>query len=77
MGIDRFDSRLVARKLRQGDLSNDEHQAHLAELPDLSDNVDVVTAQVGVGEDEVESEEVDADVAEGDAEAAEDAEEEA
>lgn len=55
MGIDKFDNRLVSRKIRKGDMSADEHAAHLASLPDLSDNLDIVEAQVGVGEDEVDA----------------------
>lgn len=46
MNHSKFDKRLIERNLRKGQLTPEEYQAHLAALPDASDNVDVVEAQI-------------------------------
>ena len=62
MAVDKFDKRLLNRKVRKGDMSHEERMAYLEQLPDVADNLDIVLAKVGVGEDEPEGgEEVAAD----------------
>ena len=41
-----FDKRLVERRLRKGELSPEQYQAHLASLEDLAGRTDSVTARV-------------------------------
>lgn len=41
-----FDKRLVERRLRKGELSLEQYQAHLASLEDLAGRTDSVTARV-------------------------------
>ena len=55
MGINKFDKRLLGRKVRKGEITEEEKDAFLASLSDISDNVSVVEARLGVEEEEEEA----------------------
>ena len=49
---DKFDKRLIERRLRKGELSQEEVQAHMGALPDLSRQTAVVEARLEVTSDD-------------------------
>lgn len=44
--VDRFDRRLVERRIEKGDMTAEELQSFLGGLPDLTDNLEVVETQL-------------------------------
>ena len=43
---EKFDKRLIERRLRQGHITHDELEAHLSKLPDSQPNASVVEAKL-------------------------------
>ncbi len=46
MPAEKFDKRLIDRKVRKGDLSREDLQGHLKGLPDLANNVAVLETKL-------------------------------
>jgi hypothetical protein len=61
----RFDVRTIERKLNEGELSQDEYDEYLEELPDVSENAVEMEAEFEEGvleeDEETEAEEADED----------------